>query len=426
MLGMIFLMSALTTYRSGLIVRELRAAAMPPIPDDDDQMPPSTAAAIIDRVRAVWPKANARTTAQHTLRIFEALNARPPGWLATLGLGTVYLGGIVLAAVALLGLTTGEYLLRPYLEPRGTVDDSVVIAPPAGAFPADGHALLVATYDDSDAARAAHAALATDRALGNAVGLFGQSVIVSTPAGAARHAHAASLTDAAELVGAAKAAEISVSLTCHTADPAAATALNDTLAQFFELPTDRLIPPWAHPDPRSPAEVARHQWARQAWTQIDPRTSLYDTPQWVALGEQFDEAEERGDAAALAALGKRMGDLRRAAEQRAIAELQSAGTPDTNREFLDAYAAALATVAADDTESGEIWAPVLYHLGTIPAGNAADALRRQAASDGTPSVHGRLVRVDDVRFADVVHGPVALAAWLRAAGCGDQHYAFED
>ncbi|MDX2169289.1 MAG: site-2 protease family protein [Deltaproteobacteria bacterium] len=428
MLGMIFLMSALTTYRSGLIVRDLRAAALPPLPSDDDRIPPPTAAVIIDRVRATWPKANARTTAQHTLRIFEALNARPPGWLASLGLGAAYVGGIALAAVTLLGLATygftaTRYLLRPYLEPRGTVDSAAVIAPPAAAFPADGEALLIATYGDSEQARAAHAALGADPN-GAPAALFGQSVIVSTPTGAARRALAARLPGAPDLLRPKHNYAVEVSLTCHTADPASAAALQQTLERFFALPTSQLIPPWADPDPRSAAQRAQHDRARDTYRQIN--THLYGTPAMDALDVELDDAYERHDDAAVSAIVARMEELELDAQHRAIAELQSGGAAETDGELAAAYAAAL---IADESASmsSDVWGPVMARLGTLTdASEAPQPRTRQEAFGGTPTAHDTLVRVDDARFADVVHGPAALSAWLQAAGCGDQHYAFED
>jgi Zn-dependent protease len=420
-LGAIFLFSALTTYRTGLIVRDLRRTALPALPDDDDRMPPATADVIIDRVRAIWPTANARTTAQHTLRVFEGLNARPPGWLASIGLGVVYLGSIVLAGAALLGLTAGGVLLRPYLEPRGTVDSAAVIAPAAGAFPAEGQTLLIAEYDDTDQARAAHAALSAD-ANGTLAALFGQSVIVSTPAGAEQQALAARMPGEPYLLLPKHAHEIVVSLTCHTDQATTAAALQDELTQFFRLPPRGLVPPWIDPDPRSAAERARHEQARRAWIQIDDAT---DTEEINALSEQLDDAIERDDRAAVQSLGERYDTAQRAAQERAISDLRRTNPPDATADLLDVYGAALAAQDADDDDRR--WHPVMQRLGTFDGLVDADPRSsRQSAFDGIPSTHDTLLRVDNLRFPDVVHGPAALAAWLRAAGCGDQHYAFED
>lgn len=420
-LGLLFLMSALTTYRSGLIVRALRAAALPPVPDDDDRLPPSTAAVIIERVRAVWPTANARNTAQHTLRIFEALNARPPGWLASLGLGAVYLGGIALAVLALFALTTGRHLLRPYLEPRGRLDAAAIIAPPAAAFPADGHTLLIATYDDPGAARAAHAALGADPGGGAAAALFGQSVIVSTAPGAARDARAAQLPGAPALLDSTTSFAVQLSLTCHTADAAGAAALRDTLAGFFALPTAQLIPPWADPDPRTAAERARHQRARDTYRRI--ASERYGFAEMDALAARLDAAYARDDETAIAALSARMEALERDAAQRAIAAIQHSDSPDVDAELAAAYGAALAVDDDDDDRSADAWIPVLARLGTIADDGSAI---NQSVSYGSATAYETLLRVDDARFADAVHGPAALSAWLQAAGCGNQRYAFED
>lgn len=81
------------------ITNELRKSHLTPVSDDDQTIPPATAETIVMRVKERFPKLSNKLAAQHTLQIFENLNARPPGLWASLALGALQLASL-LAAVA--------------------------------------------------------------------------------------------------------------------------------------------------------------------------------------------------------------------------------------------------------------------------------------------------------------------------------------
>jgi Zn-dependent protease len=90
-LGLAMLMGLRLAYQCGGIVTELRAAGVASASEDAQTMPTAVAEAIIEKIRARIPAARThKLVAKLTLDIFETLNSRPPGWLATLGLLTVY------------------------------------------------------------------------------------------------------------------------------------------------------------------------------------------------------------------------------------------------------------------------------------------------------------------------------------------------
>ena len=100
-------------HKQARITNELRKAKLPPVSDDDQTIPPATAEAIVERVKAGFPKSlTNRNAAQYTLQIFENLNARPPGFWVSLGLGLLQLASLVAAAIIAstlyLGLGTGS------------------------------------------------------------------------------------------------------------------------------------------------------------------------------------------------------------------------------------------------------------------------------------------------------------------------------
>jgi Zn-dependent protease len=99
-------------HKQARITNELRTAKLPPVSDDDQTIPPATAEAIVERVKAGFPKTlTNRNAAQYTLQIFENLNARPPGLWVSLGLGVLQLASLVatalLASMLYLGMGQG-------------------------------------------------------------------------------------------------------------------------------------------------------------------------------------------------------------------------------------------------------------------------------------------------------------------------------
>jgi hypothetical protein len=60
------------------------------------------------RVKARFPKISNKVAAQHTLQIFENLNARPPGLWASLGLGALQ----VVSLLATVLVSAALYLAR--------------------------------------------------------------------------------------------------------------------------------------------------------------------------------------------------------------------------------------------------------------------------------------------------------------------------
>jgi Zn-dependent protease len=101
-------------HKQARITNELRTAKLPPVSDDDQTIPPATAEAIVERVKAGFPKSlTNRNAAQYTLQIFENLNARPPGLWVSLGLGALQavslIGTVLVASVLYLGMGEASF-----------------------------------------------------------------------------------------------------------------------------------------------------------------------------------------------------------------------------------------------------------------------------------------------------------------------------
>ncbi|HEX9187322.1 MAG TPA: site-2 protease family protein, partial [Vicinamibacteria bacterium] len=108
-LGLLMLLGMPVAYKLARITGELRRAEMAPLSSDNDTIPPATSAAIADRVARAFPKRhNVRQLAQLSLTVFEALNARPPRLLASLGLAAVQLVGLLGAFVFAIAVVAGQ------------------------------------------------------------------------------------------------------------------------------------------------------------------------------------------------------------------------------------------------------------------------------------------------------------------------------
>lgn len=105
-------------HRLARITNELRKADLPAVADDEQTIPAATAEAIVVRLKVSFPKGlSNKGAAQYALNIFENLNARPPGALASIGLGVLqvasFMTAAVVTAILLLGSTAN---IDAYLE----------------------------------------------------------------------------------------------------------------------------------------------------------------------------------------------------------------------------------------------------------------------------------------------------------------------
>src|SRR5262249_41561863 len=79
-LGIFMAVSLPAAYKLARITRDLQKAGLEPVSTDDQTIPAGTAEAIIEKVVEAFPKRTpTNVLAQHTLSVFESLNARPPG-----------------------------------------------------------------------------------------------------------------------------------------------------------------------------------------------------------------------------------------------------------------------------------------------------------------------------------------------------------
>ena len=111
-LGIPMLIGIPVAYRTARLAAELKQRGFPPAPPEEQDIPATSADIIISEIKksSSKPQSN-KMVAQQTLQIFETINARPPGWAATLGLLFVHGAGIAAAtifAIAFLVVQRGD------------------------------------------------------------------------------------------------------------------------------------------------------------------------------------------------------------------------------------------------------------------------------------------------------------------------------
>ena len=191
-LGLIMLLGLPASYKLARVTRDLRRSGLEAASPDDQTIPVATAEAIITRVREAFPKrAPTRQIAMYTLQVFESLNARPPGALASLGLaftqGVSLLGAFVFAALVLVGqqANLGGLMRDAQAAPKHRLDPAAIgvwHSPETQDSAPAAYYVVVATFRDSANARDASTDVQRRAPARAAVEPLGDSVLLALPA----------------------------------------------------------------------------------------------------------------------------------------------------------------------------------------------------------------------------------------------------
>jgi hypothetical protein len=99
-LSVVMLIGLPMAWRTATITRRLRQQGVVSVSPDARSIPPEAALPILAELRAALPKQTTpKLLAQSVANVFETLNARPPGLLASLALLAVHAGSFLLALV---------------------------------------------------------------------------------------------------------------------------------------------------------------------------------------------------------------------------------------------------------------------------------------------------------------------------------------
>lgn len=117
-LGFFGIMGLGLNFRLARLTEDLRRHASMPEASDPNELPAELRLAVAAKVREALKKPfPAKVVASHTLGIFERLNARPPGAIASLALLVVYFFTFAIAAVGAVGLFRPDAFRVQRIEP---------------------------------------------------------------------------------------------------------------------------------------------------------------------------------------------------------------------------------------------------------------------------------------------------------------------
>jgi Zn-dependent protease len=107
-LGIVTLVSVPIISLQGKVIQSLRRKGFTALSGNDDTLPRELGDSIFDELNQTTKGLSPKAAANLALRIFERLNARPPGALESVGLGVLYLIAII---AALIGFAFAGYAI---------------------------------------------------------------------------------------------------------------------------------------------------------------------------------------------------------------------------------------------------------------------------------------------------------------------------
>ena len=423
------------TFKLAKVTDELRFAELPePLPEED-KIPTRTAQAIISSIKPELPKStSSKVLAQYTINVFETLNAKPPGVVATLalmatqglGLGMALFFGLMLAAIgpggfmdALKNLDsqpTHQYHCGDIANWRGTQADSKA-----------KRSLIVTTFEHRTNAVAEFATLTNKLPVNARLMLFGNSLLLSLPI----HDEDARARWLDELKGnSERAFEVgasnSLSLTLQFLPPTneSTTNLVELLESYFGHPSEmRLIAPWS-PEASGP-EFEKFLLMRDDWKFIDESAGqVWEEPEMKSLQRKLTAARQRNSQTELTRLEAAQVKLTLELGDRIRARLHTNKTDSVNLELLDLHGQ-LAKVT-NPVERAETHRQIGAHLGQVKLSGGKDEKLSDplGASSGYVSQDRLLIELNWVMLNDPETGLPALIEWLCRQKCQSIKYSF--
>ena len=432
-LGILMGLGIPLAFRLARTTRRLRTEGLQAMAAGDGKIPRETALTIVKALREQLPGRHApKLLAAHVLSVFEQLNARPPGALASVALLLLHLGGGVAAVVGTgLVFAARSNMIEDEVAERfsperpsrilATIPQDPPIPVAGGAEPSIA---LHASFGTEELASAAMAQLEARSQPGELVTRFGAILFVATTKESAE-------AWTAELRGFASDVQAEgmdhddsalVTLWCEAPDEASASRLRDELLTSFETAWLSVRPAWTRSpsDPRPEERDARAR-AWRTWRRVtDAAGASRRDPE--AASERAAAATTPIDTDTLAARADvvvRMQEATARAEDRAIADLVRA-EPD-----LDAEIVALAHPdgrAAAATLRGASGPPAYERMGLI---DQEDPAAGQAAMTGSVARVGMELHMRGVIFRRTDLGLPALVSYLAQQGCSGFRYDVE-
>lgn len=438
-LGVFMLIGTHVSYKMARIAAGLRRRGLAAASPDDQNIPPETAQTIITELKFAFPKGlTNKSIAQHALNIFESLNARPPGWFATIALlsahGISFLMALVFGSFFVLGEhgNLGGALNMAAQLPRHKLACGSVLGQGSSPIGASGDRNTIIGLFRSEAdARKAFDSVKSQVGGNVALKLFGHALMLSLPA----DDDTIRKTWLTRIQGHTTNAFVDSTnfhagfrFACIAPNQNMAKSIEEEAAEYFAAAREmQLVPPWTASEKRSLAEREQHRLARHTYAKLQETKAHYKEPAIIALQKSVARARRQGDLAE----EKRL----REEEKRVVDEFTKKQQQGVRQEsgvdiqLVDMYMA-LPTASYPNytnSEYKDALQKLASRMGQLPLeGDQPKALdARYSTHWGTVSREGLIISFPFLSFQNIFDGAPALADWLCSKGCIDLKYAFE-
>jgi Zn-dependent protease len=430
-------------YRTARIATTLRKRGIGPASVDDQTIPTDTAQAIIGELKLKPSNAKLQSNkmlAQQALQIFETLNARPPGWGATIGLLFAHLGSLGMAAVFAAVFVVaqrggiGGLLAHGGRLPKHTYvcgDSSVWKGGQVSTDLASSQNTIVATFPSSRESKKVFQDLTTRLPAVASLKMFGESLFLVLPDNlvAARKEWLSELEK--------KTKEVFVnntnfmagaSLSCLAPDLQTAETIENELNGYFgTLSGESLVPPWIPQDSRSAEERHQHQVARQTYLALQKtQYEGYENAEVKKLEKQIAAAVRQGDQAEANALRASLRELTLKLRVANMERVRDGKGGSIDAKVADLLIAITADEGKTNAAHSGLVTDMAQRMGQLPRENGIvpPTANRFSAQMGMVSHDKLRIHLVYVSFEQVADGAPALVQWLCDKGCSDFKYGF--
>ena len=439
-LGVFMLIGIPAAYRMARITSTLRQRRVPTGSPDDQTIPTETAVAIIDELKKSLPKRHTtKMVAQQALQIFETLNARPPGWLATSSLLFAYITSLGMAAVfagvfiigqrgdfrAVLAATANQpkraLACGTSLSWKGDQVDTASETPPV---------TIIANFPKRSDAMNSFKVLTNQLPPSVMLTLFGDSLFLTLPSGEGevrkqwfselQHRTKEVFVDSTNY-------PTTLSASCRLANESLAKELETELNEYFSNDsTQSLIPPWLPRDRRTAEERAAHRLARKTYLRAQTeKWEGYSDPKVSALQKRIAEARRQGDEAEARTLTQQMTELANELGRQRLNKLKSGEEGPMDTAVIDLLNTLPATMTKTNRDAhGKVLEEIAHRLGQLSRVNdgMAPSDHRFSTRGGSVRSKGHTLHLGWLSFKSISEGAPALIDWLCAKGCTDLKY----
>ncbi len=424
-------------FKLAKVTDELRYADLPaPLPDED-RIPTQTAQTIISAIKPVLPKKTSnKICAQHTVNVFETLNAEPPGVLATLGLmATQGLGLVMAIGFGVLLVFTKQGGLKDFMSAAvrqpthqfRCADISTWRGEQAVEATQEQRSVIIATFENRTRAMSEFAAMTNKLPTNARLMLFGESLLLSLPMKDedTRDKWFDKLESSSKnvlVIGTNR----SVSITLQFLPPTSESASNIThLMQGYlgKSAQMRLIAPWS-PAAKG-AEFEAFVKQRGDWSRIEKAMSeVWKDPEMKTLSRKMTAARRRDSAKELRKLQDEQEKLTAELRDRNRESLRTSETDPVDAELLNLHARLEKLNYTNRVERAELNRQIGVKLGSVKLRDGDDAKSRDplGASMGSASQHGLLVEVNWLALNNPEIGLPAFVEWLCGQDCKSIKY----